>query len=127
MATAGKPLRGGGPRPAANVPVCGWGGPPLSPKPPGPVGAGPGLARGAPANARVGGWGPPPLSHNHAVPMVAALGLALHRHSTEFRFHAIEQQRGQIFSARSNADTGGIKDAEDYRTALLSDSPQVSF
>lgn len=39
----------------------------------------------------------------------------------------IEQQRRRVFTGRSNADTGGIKDAEDYRTALLSASPQVSF
>jgi len=79
------------------------------------------------ANVQVCGWGHPPLSHNHAVPMVAALGVARHHLGIEFRFQALEQQRGQIFSTRSNADTGGIKDAEDYRTALLSDSPQVSF
>jgi len=79
------------------------------------------------ANVQVCGWGHPPLSHYHDDRMVAALDSALHHLSIEFRFHAIEQQRGQIFSARSNADTGGIKDAEDYRTALLSDSPQVSF
>ena len=83
--------------------------------------------RSSAANVEVCGWGLPPVSHHHDHPMVEALGAALHHHSTEFRFHAPKQQRGQIFSARSNADTGGIKDAEDYRTALLSDSPQVSF
>ena len=83
--------------------------------------------RSSAANVEVCGWGHPPMSHNHAAPMVVALVSALHRHSIEFRFQALEQQRGQIFSAGSNADTGGIKDAEDYRTALLSDSPQVSF
>jgi hypothetical protein len=30
--------------------------------------------------------------------MVVALGAALHHHSTEFRFHSIEQQRGQFLT-----------------------------
>jgi len=72
------------------------------------------------ANVQVCGWGRPPVSHYHADPMVAALGSAPHHHSIEFRFQALEQQRGQIFSARSNAGTGGIKDA-----CGLSDSSAV--
>jgi len=36
---------------------------------------------------------------------------ALHHHWIEFRFQAIEQQRGEFCATRSNAGTGGIKDA----------------
>jgi hypothetical protein len=50
------------------------------------------------ANVEVCGWGRPPGSHHHHDPMVVALGAALHHHSTEFRFHSIEQQRGQFLT-----------------------------
>jgi hypothetical protein len=35
----------------------------------------------------------------------------LRHHRFQIRFHAIEQQREQFFDRRSNAGTGGIKDA----------------
>jgi hypothetical protein len=61
--------------------------------------------------------------------MVAALGLALHKFSIEFGVPHDRTAAREFFSARSNADTGGIKDAEDYasRAERVSHSPQVSF
>ena len=56
------------------------------------------------ANVQVCGWGHPPISHYHDDRMVAMLGLALHHLSIEFRFHALEQQRGN-FSQRGRTRT----------------------
>lgn len=82
--------------------------------------------RSSAANVQVCGWGP---RHFRITARLVDCGArsGLHHHCLELRFHAREQQRGKVFAARVNAVTGGIKDAEDYRTALLFDSPQVFF